>query len=73
MTGSVVTGRVGIGREGDSFALAVTLIIELPNVEPAQARALAEAAHQECPYSKATRGNIDVHLQLAQDSALTAS
>jgi lipoyl-dependent peroxiredoxin len=71
-TGSVVTARVGIGPEADSFALAVTLLIELPNVEPEQAHALAEAAHQECPYAKATRGNIDVNLQLATTPALAS-
>jgi lipoyl-dependent peroxiredoxin len=63
--GSSVTGRVGIGPEGQSFGLAVTLVISLPNLDPAQAQALAETAHQVCPYSKATRGNIAVDLQLA--------
>lgn len=63
--GSAVTARVGIGPEGESFGLAVTLVISLPNVDPDQAPALAEAAHQVCPYSKATRGNITVDLQLA--------
>ena len=63
--GSAVTCRVSIGPEGQSFALSVTLVIDLPSVDLEQARSLAETAHQACPYSKATRGNITVDLQLA--------
>jgi lipoyl-dependent peroxiredoxin len=63
--GSTVTARVGIGPEGQGFGLAVTLVVALPSVEPEQARQLTEAAHQVCPYSNATRGNIDVKLELA--------
>ena len=44
--------------------LAVTLLIHLPNVSADTARALTEAAHQVCPYSRATHGNITVDLQV---------
>ncbi|MEV4412941.1 organic hydroperoxide resistance protein [Catellatospora sp. NPDC049609] len=59
-----VTARVGIGRAGTGFGLAVTLEIALPGVPADTARQLVDAAHQVCPYSNATRGNIDVELVL---------
>ena len=42
----------------------VTLIIHIPGLEREQVRELAEAAHQVCPYSRATRGNISVELRV---------
>ncbi len=58
-----VTAEVGIGPEGDSFGLTVTLRVEVPDTIPAEtARELVDRAHQLCPYSKATRGNITVDL-----------
>ena len=63
--GSTVTARVGIGPEGEGFGLEVTLVIELPGVDHTQAQQLADAAHQICPYSRATRGNINVDLRVA--------
>ena len=71
VNGSTVTARVGIGPEGDAFDLVVTLEILLPNAGPEQAREAAEAAHQVCPYSRATRGNISVELRLAGPAAAT--
>ncbi|MFD9328549.1 MULTISPECIES: organic hydroperoxide resistance protein [unclassified Streptomyces] len=60
---SAVTGEVGIGKQGEGFALKVTLRIELPDtVDEATGRKLVEQAHQVCPYSNATRGNIPVDL-----------
>ncbi|PZG86904.1 Ohr subfamily peroxiredoxin [Streptomyces sp. NTH33] len=60
---AAVTGEVGIGKQGEGFALAVTLRIELPgSVDEATGRKLVEQAHQVCPYSHATRGNIPVEL-----------
>jgi Ohr subfamily peroxiredoxin len=60
---AAVTGEVGIGKQGEGFALAVTLRIELPaSVDEATGRKLVERAHQVCPYSHATRGNIPVEL-----------
>jgi Ohr subfamily peroxiredoxin len=58
-----VTSEVGIGSNGaGGYGLAVTLRVELPGLEQPQADALVEAAHQVCPYSNATRGNVDVQL-----------
>jgi osmotically inducible protein OsmC len=52
-----------IPTEDRRFVLAVVLDVTLPSIEdPEQAVALVEAAHQVCPYSNATRGNIDVDL-----------
>lgn len=66
ITDSTVTARVGIGPEdGGAFGLEVTLVVGLPNVPADQAQALTESAHQVCPYSRATLGNITVNLELA--------
>jgi Ohr subfamily peroxiredoxin len=62
---SSVTAEVGIGKQGEGFGLAVVLDISLPGIEHDQATKLVEAAHQMCPYSNATRGNIDVELKVA--------
>jgi Ohr subfamily peroxiredoxin len=60
---AAVTGEVGIGKQGEGFALAVTLRVELPEtVDETTGRKLVEQAHQVCPYSNATRGNIPVEL-----------
>lgn len=58
-----VTAEVGIGKDGSSFGLAVTLRVEVPDtIDEATGKDLVEQAHQVCPYSKATRGNIEVDL-----------
>jgi Ohr subfamily peroxiredoxin len=57
---STVTAEVGIGPEGDSYGLAVDLKVAIPGIDLAKAQELADAAHQLCPYSKATRGNVPV-------------
>lgn len=61
ISGSTVTARVGIGSipEG-GFGLTVALEAHIPNVDAATAEDLLEKAHQVCPYSNATRGNIEV-------------
>ena len=61
---STVTAEVGVGPEGDLYGLVVTLVISIPGVDREKARELAEAAHQRCPYSRATRGNISVELRV---------
>jgi lipoyl-dependent peroxiredoxin len=61
---TTVTAQVGIGPEGEAFGLVVTLIIHMPGLDREKARELAEAAHQVCPYSRATRGNISVELRV---------
>ncbi|GMK47414.1 organic hydroperoxide resistance protein [Paenibacillus glycanilyticus] len=60
-----VTAQVTLGKDAeDNFELAVVLDITLAGVQRAQAQELAEAAHQVCPYSRATRGNINVQLNV---------
>ncbi len=62
---STVTAEVSLGPSEDGgFGLAVELKVTIPGVEPEQARELVELAHQYCPYSKATRGNINVTLTI---------
>ena len=61
--GSVVDAEVGIGPNGQGgFGLQVALNVTLPNVDQETADRLVAAAHEVCPYSNATRGNIDVAL-----------
>jgi len=60
---TTVTARVGIGRGvGGALGLDVELHIKLPGLQRPDAEALVEAGHKVCPYSNATRGNIDVRL-----------
>lgn len=61
--GSKVRATVGIGLEGDSFAIKVKLEVTVPEVPVEQVQKLAERTHELCPYSKATRGNVDVTIQ----------
>lgn len=61
-----ITAKVNIyNTEDGGFYLGVELDIRVPGVEQKVAEELAEAAHQFCPYSKATRGNIDVILKVS--------
>lgn len=61
---STVTAHVGIGPEGEAYGLVVTLVIAIPGLDREKTREIAEAAHQVCPYSRATRGNISVELRV---------
>lgn len=59
-----VKAQVSIGKDTDGgFALTVALDVKIPGVEQEVAEQLVESAHQICPYSKATRGNIAVDLK----------
>lgn len=63
ISGATVTAEVGIGRTPEGgFGLTVALRATIPHVDADTARGLLEKAHRVCPYSKATRGNIDVTL-----------
>lgn len=62
-SGSVVTASVSIGPVGEAFGLAVTLDVEIPGVSEETCQELADAAHEVCPYSNATRGNIRVDVR----------
>ena len=57
-----ITADVGIGPIPGGFGIQVAMAIKVPGFEKAQAEALVAAAHKVCPYSNATRGNIDVTL-----------
>lgn len=60
---SAITAQIGFGKDSEGgFGLTATLIGYLPGLEQAVADELMEKAHGVCPYSKATRGNIDVTL-----------
>ncbi|MEY2890771.1 MAG: hypothetical protein RJA98_679 [Pseudomonadota bacterium] len=59
-----VTAQVGIGPVPTGFSIQVAMEVSVPGVEPSVAQELIDAAHIVCPYSNATRGNIDVTLKL---------
>ncbi|WP_434424502.1 organic hydroperoxide resistance protein [Nannocystis pusilla] len=60
-----VTAHVTLGTVGQGFGLAVELEVDIPELPRDQAEALVRQAHEVCPYSNATRGNIEVSLRLA--------
>ncbi|EJN38814.1 organic hydroperoxide resistance protein [Pseudomonas sp. NPDC089395] len=59
-----ITAKVGIGQIPGGFGLDIDLNINLPGLAQAEAESLVEKAHQVCPYSNATRGNVDVRLNV---------
>lgn len=62
-TDSAVSVTVGLGMlEGGAFNLALEIVVDAPNASPQEAQALVERAHEVCPYSNATRGNVEVTL-----------
>lgn len=67
VTDSAVGVKVDIGKDNGGMGLAATIEVVLPNVEKSQAEDLAQKAHDFCPYSKATRGNIDVEVVVTDD------
>jgi Ohr subfamily peroxiredoxin len=65
---SAVGARVSLGQlDNGGFGLAVELEVSLPNLDHDSAQRLTEKAHQVCPYSNATRGNVDVALTVVDD------
>jgi len=62
-----ISADVGIGPrdDGTGFGIAVKLTISIPGLDKAQAEDLVKKAHVVCPYSHATKGNIDVELKVA--------
>jgi Ohr subfamily peroxiredoxin len=63
-TDVAVDAEVDLGTAGEAFFLQARLNISLPGLSREVAQAVADAAHQLCPYSKATRGNIDVTINV---------
>jgi Ohr subfamily peroxiredoxin len=69
LSGSRVTARVGIGPlERGGFGLAAALDLDAPQISREQAADLMSRAHEACPYSRATRGNIEVTLTVGGTS-----
>ena len=65
VTGTEVSASVSIGTlDNGGFGLAVDLDVHAPALDHATAEKLVAAAHEVCPYSNATRGNIDVNLRV---------
>jgi len=62
---AAVDAEVDLGMGADGYALQARLAVSLPGVPREVAEALVESAHQRCPYSKMSRGNIDVAITLA--------
>jgi lipoyl-dependent peroxiredoxin len=60
---ATVDAAVGIGSDDTGFGINAVITAHLPGVDQEKAEELVAAAHQVCPYSKATRGNIDVQLK----------
>jgi osmotically inducible protein OsmC len=70
VSGSTVKAEVDFGANGSGgYGIGVRMDVALPALERASAEELIEAAHQVCPYSNATRGNIDVELNLVAVAA----
>jgi lipoyl-dependent peroxiredoxin len=61
-----IDASVDLGPTVHGFGIAVTLAVKLPGMDRAAAQDLVDSAHKVCPYSNATRGNIDVHLTLVE-------
>ena len=59
-----IDAEVDLGTNEGGYLLRARLDVNLPGLQPKVAQSLVDAAHQICPYSKATRGNIDVSINL---------
>jgi len=59
-----IDAEVDLGTTGDAYFIGARLNVSLPGLPRDTAQALVDMAHQTCPYSKATRGNIDVVISL---------
>jgi len=62
--GFAIDAEVDLNVAGDAYFLGARLKVLLPGIERCVAQAIVDAAHRTCPYSKATRGNVDVALSL---------
>jgi osmotically inducible protein OsmC len=60
---ATVDAAIDLSKDATSFAIGATLTVHLPGLDQSQADELVAAAHEVCPYSKATRGNVDVELK----------
>ena len=62
---TAIDSEVDLGPTSLGYGIAVRLNVSLPGMERAAAQQLVDAAHQVCPYSNATRGNVEVSLEVA--------
>jgi lipoyl-dependent peroxiredoxin len=62
-SGAVVSADVSLNQDDNGYFISVVLEVTVPSIDQPAAEKLVEATHQVCPYSKATRGNIDVTLK----------
>ena len=62
---TAINATVGIGQIPAGFGIEVQLVVSVPGVDRAVAQSIVDKAHEVCPYSNATRGNIDVTISLA--------
>ncbi|MDO5747782.1 MAG: Ohr family peroxiredoxin [Actinomycetaceae bacterium] len=65
---SVVGVNVGLGPEGESFAITVDIEVFVPDVAVEDVQKLADRTHELCPYSKATRGNVQVNVTAVESA-----
>jgi Ohr subfamily peroxiredoxin len=61
-----IDAEIDLGMTHGNFGLAARLNVSLPGMERQAAQALVDAAHQVCPYSRATQGNVDVTLKVVE-------
>ena len=66
VTDSTVTAEVDIAKQETGFGLAVRLVVRIPNADADAVATVIGKAHQVCPYSNATRGNVEVTLTLVE-------
>lgn len=63
---ATVTAKIGVGPVGVGYMFAAELVVALPGIDRATAEKLVASAHERCPFSRATQGNIDVVLTVAE-------
>ena len=64
VTDATVAAEVSLNKDDNGFFLSATLNVSIPSLDSSQAEMLVKEAHKVCPYSKATRGNIEVTLKV---------
>lgn len=69
----MVAADVGLNQEGNDYSLATTLSVSLPGVEKSVAEKLVAKAHATCPYSKATKGNMEVKFKINEPTLAKAA
>lgn len=62
---ATVTAKIGVGPAGVGYIFAAELVVALPGIDHATAEQFVAGAHERCPFSRATQGNIDVTLTVA--------